>query len=50
MSFICIYSTMCRDQMHQNATRGYCDGGAGDYGPDSGGFDVFGWGSLLYAK
>lgn len=45
-----IYSTMYRDQMRQNASRGYCDGGAGDYGPDSGGFDVFGWGSLLYAK
>jgi hypothetical protein len=45
-----IYSTMFRDVMRQNASRGYCDGGAGDYGPDSGGFDVFGWGSLLYAK
>lgn len=45
-----IYSTQYRDLMRQNAARGYCDGGAGDYGPDSGGFDVFGWGSLLYAK
>ena len=45
-----IYSTKIRDVMRQNATRGYCDGGAGDYGPDSGGFDIFGWGSLLYAK
>lgn len=45
-----IYSTKFRDVMRQNAERGYCDGGAGDYGPDSGGFDIFGWGSLLYAK
>lgn len=45
-----IYSTMIRDVMRQNANRGNCDGGAGDYGPDSGGFDIFGWGSLLFAK
>lgn len=45
-----IYSTMYRDQMRLNPNRGYCDGGAGDYGPDSGGFDIFGWGSLLYAR
>lgn len=45
-----IYSKMFRDVMRENSSRGYCDGGAGDYGPDSGGFDVFGWGSLLYAK
>lgn len=45
-----IYSTMVRDLMRENASRGNCDGGAGDYGPDSGGFDIFGWGSLLYAK
>lgn len=45
-----IYSTKIRDLMRTNAQRGYCDGGAGDYGPDSGGFDIFGWGSLLYAK
>lgn len=44
------YSTQYRDQMRMNAQRGYCDGGAGDYGPDSGGYDVFGWGTLLYAK
>lgn len=44
------YSTLYRDQMRQNAQRGNCDGGAGDFGPDSGGYDVFGWGSLLYAK
>lgn len=45
-----IYSTKIRDLMRTNAQRGYCDGGAGDYGPDSGGFDIFGWGTLLYAK
>lgn len=45
-----IYSTMIRDVMRENANRGNCDGGAGDYGPDSGGFDIFGWGSLLFAK
>lgn len=45
-----IYSAKFREVMRQNADRGYCDGGAGDYGPDSGGFDIFGWGSLLYAK
>ena len=45
-----VYSKMFRDVMRENSTRGNCDGGAGDYGPDSGGFDIFGWGSLLYAK
>lgn len=45
-----IYSKQIRDVMRNNTNRGNCDGGAGDYGPDSGGFDIFGWGSLLYAK
>ena len=27
-----------------------CDGGAGDYGPNSGGFDQSGWGTLMYAR
>lgn len=27
-----------------------CDGGAGDYGPNSGGFDQLGYGTLMFAK
>ncbi|MEB3376082.1 hypothetical protein SFC43_33675 [Bacteroides sp. CR5/BHMF/2] len=29
--------------MRQNAGRGYSDGGAGDYGPNSGGYDQLGF-------
>ena len=36
--------------MRQNAGRGYSDGGAGDYGPNSGGYDQLGFGTLMFAK
>jgi len=32
------------------AERGRPEGGGGDYGPNSGGFDRLGYGTLLYAK
>lgn len=38
------------DLMRQNASRGYSDGGAGDYGPNSGGYDQLGFGTLMFAK
>ncbi|GHU79956.1 membrane protein [Bacteroidia bacterium] len=37
-------------KMRENASRGYGDGGSGDYGPNSGGYDQLGWGTLMYAK
>jgi len=45
-----IYSKMWVDLMRKNATRGYSDGGGGDYGPDSNGFDQLGWGTLMFSK
>lgn len=36
--------------MRENAARGNSDGGAGDYGPNSGGFDQLGFGTLMFAK
>jgi hypothetical protein len=36
--------------MRQNAARGYSDGGQGDYGNNSGGYDQLGWGTLMFAK
>lgn len=38
------------DLMRQNASRGNSDGGAGDYGPNSGGYDQLGFGTLMFAK
>jgi hypothetical protein len=32
------------------AEKGRPEGGGGDYGPNSGGFDQLGYGTLLYAK
>ena len=34
----------------QRRFNGYGDGGAGDYGPNSGGFDQLGYGTLMYAR
>ena len=45
-----IYADMWVETMRQNASRGHCDGGAGDYGPNSGGFDQLGYGTLMFAK
>lgn len=38
------------DLMRTNASRGNSDGGAGDYGPNSGGYDQLGFGTLMFAK
>lgn len=38
------------DLMRENASRGNSDGGAGDYGPNSGGYDQLGFGTLMFAK
>lgn len=38
------------DLMRKNAGRGNSDGGAGDYGPNSGGYDQLGFGTLMFAK
>lgn len=45
-----IYTKMWVDLMRQNATLGFNDGGGGDYGPDSNGFDQLGYGTLMFAK
>lgn len=45
----CIYTDMWVDVMRTNSDRGLSDGGAGDYGPNSGGFDQLGWGTLMFA-
>jgi hypothetical protein len=45
-----IYTEMWVNKMRENATRGYSDGGAPDYGHNSGGYDQLGWGTLMFAK
>ena len=45
-----IYAKMWVDKMRENASRGNSDGGAGDYGPNSGGYDQLGFGTLMFAK
>jgi hypothetical protein len=45
-----IYAQQWVDLMRLNAARGYSDGGSGDYGPNSGGYDQLGWGTLMFAK
>ena len=37
-----------RDFVNNNSTAARIEGGGGDYGPNSGGFDVFGHGTLMY--
>lgn len=44
------YTKMWVNLMRQNATLGNSDGGGGDYGPNSGGFDQLGFGTLMFAK
>jgi hypothetical protein len=41
------WSMEYRDYVNRN-TSGSIEGGGGDYGPNSGGYDVFGHGTLLY--
>lgn len=45
-----IYADMWVNKMRENAARNYSDGGAGDYGSNSGGFDQLGYGTLMFAK
>ena len=45
-----IYSQQWVNLMRQNAARGYSDGGSGDYGSSSGGYDQLGWGTLMSRK
>lgn len=45
-----IYAQQWVDLMRQNAARGNSDGGTGDYGNNSGGYDQLGWGTLMFAK
>lgn len=44
------YSDMWVSTMRENSERNFSDGGAGDYGPNSGGFDQLGYGTLMFAK
>ena len=44
-----IYCKKWVDQMRSFNVDG-CDGGAGDYGPNSGGFDQLGYGTLMFAR
>lgn len=44
-----IYCQKWVEQMRTYNSYG-CDGGAGDYGPNSGGFDQLGYGTLMFAK
>lgn len=41
------WSMEYRDYVNQNISAGV-EGGGGDYGPNSGGYDAFGHGTLLY--
>ncbi|RKK91185.1 hypothetical protein BFJ71_g11070 [Fusarium oxysporum] len=41
------WTKLYRDQTNGNSTAGV-EGGGGNYGPNSGGFDVLGYGTLLY--
>jgi hypothetical protein len=38
------------DKMREYAPLNYSDGGQGDYGSTSGGYDQMGWGTLMFAK
>ena len=45
-----IYTQQWVAKMRENASRGFSDGGGGDYGPNSGGYDQLGCGTLMFAK
>lgn len=45
-----IYAQKWVDLMRQSATRNFSDGGSGDYGSSSGGYDQLGWGTLMMSK
>lgn len=45
-----IYTQLWVNKMRENSSRGYSDGGAGDYGSNSGGYDQLGWGTLMFSK
>ena len=44
-----IYCQKWAEQMRQNNAY-QCDGGGGDYGPNSGGYDQLGYGTLMFAR
>jgi hypothetical protein len=44
-----IYTQQWVTKMRQNVLRHYSDGGAGDYGSNSGGYDQLGFGTLMFA-
>lgn len=44
------YSNLWVAKMRENASRGFSDGGAPDYGPNSGGYDQSGFFTLMFAK
>jgi len=44
------YTQQWVTKMRENAFRGFSDGGGGDYGPNSGGYDQLGYGTLMFAK
>lgn len=45
-----IYTKMWVDKMRAYAPFNYSDGGQGDYGPNSGGYDQLGYGTLMFTK
>ena len=45
-----IYTKMWVDEMRKYAPLNYSDGGQGDYGPNSGGYDQLGFGTLMFAR
>ncbi len=45
-----IYTQMWVSKMREYAPLNFSDGGQGDYGPNSGGYDQLGYGTLMFAK
>lgn len=45
-----IYTKMWVDKMREYAPFNFSDGGQGDYGPNSGGYDQLGYGTLMFAR
>lgn len=43
------WSAAYRDYVNKNTELGV-EGGGGDYGPNSGGFDALGYGTLMYRR
>jgi len=45
-----VYTKMWVNKMREYAPLNFSDGGQGDYGGNSGGYDQLGWGTLMFAK